>query len=137
MGDLPDFYQYVTPVEVEIPEGREPEFITRPKGGVLEKDSGTTTSSYVTIVSAVITDGMQFQLSRLIISAEKAMWVKWRWDGTDIGPELLLDHKTVAIIHFPWDYYEMIGDGAKVFDVQAKYYAEAGTVNVEIVGEEV
>lgn len=181
MGDLPDYYQYVTPVTVEIPTGEEPQtdvaeydstpedlvdgsrgpllvdvkgrlyvrlhqidaedgslpVIPRPKGGVLEKDSATTTASYATVVSRVVTDAKQFQLSKIVVSAEKATWVKYRWDDTDISCERLLDDKTILIEHFPWDYYDMEGDGAKAFDVQAKYDTAAGTVNVEIVGEEV
>ena len=137
MGDLPDYYQYVTPVEVEIPEGREPEFILRPKGGVKEKDKATTTASYATIVSHVVTDGVDFQLSKIVVSAEKAAWILYRWDGVVISAERLMDDKTLLIEHFPWDYEDMEGDGAKAFDVQAKYDSEAGTVSVEIVGEEV
>lgn len=134
---LPDYHGYVIPVDIEIPAGREPTFIPRPKGGVLEKDSATTTASYATVVSHVVTDGTDFQLSKIVVSAEKATWIKFRWNGSDISAERLLDDKTILIEHFPWDYYDMGGDGAKAFDVQAKYDSEAGTVNVEIVGEEV
>jgi len=137
MPDLPDYYQYVTPVTVEIPAGEEPEYIFRPKGGVLAKGSVTTTSSYQTVASHTPAAGLTFQLAKIVISAEKAAWVKYRWAGSDISAERLLDDKTILIEHFPWDYKEMIGDGSKAFDVQAKYDSEAGKVNVEIVGENV
>lgn len=109
----------------------------RPTGGVLEKGSVASAAAYATVASRVVTDGKEFQLSKIVVSAVKAAWVKYRWDASDISCERLLDDKTILIEHFPWDYYEMEGDGAKAFDVQTKYETASGTVNVEIVGEEV
>lgn len=113
------------------------EIIPRPKGGILAKGSVTTTASYATVATRTVTNGMSFQLSKIVISTSKAAWVKYRWNAVDISAERNLDDKTILIEHFPWNYYIMLGDGAKAFDVQAKYDSEAGTVNVEIVGEEV
>ena len=113
-----------------------PDLIPRPTGGVKEKGSITTGVDYATVASRTVTDAMQFQLSKLSISVEKAAWVKWRWDAVDISGERLLDDKTILIEHFPYDYHDMLGDGSKAFDVQAKYETEAGLVKVEIVGEE-
>ena len=113
------------------------EFIPRPKGGVLEKGSQTTTDSYATIASRVVTSAKTFQLSKIMVSAEKAAWVKFLWADSDISAERLLDDKTILVEHFPWDYHTMVGDGTKKFEVQAKYESEGGKVNVEIVGEEV
>lgn len=109
----------------------------RPKGGILEKGAVLTTDAYATVASVTVTDEKQLQLSKIVVSAETAAWIKYRWDGTDISCERLMDDKTIMLDHHPWDYYTMAGDGAKVFDVQAKYYEEAGIVNVEIIGEEV
>lgn len=109
----------------------------RPQGGVLEKGSITSAVGYATVASHVVTTGKTFQLSKVMVSASKAAWIKYRWNGTDISAERNPDDKTIIIEHFPYDYYTMQGDGAKAFDVQAKYDSEAGTVNVEIVGEEV
>lgn len=109
----------------------------RPKGGILEKGAVTTTDTYATVASVTVTDAKSLQLSKIVVSAETAAWIKYRWDGTDISCERLMDDKTIMLDHHPWDYYTMAGDGAKVFDVQAKYYEEAGIVNVEIIGEEV
>jgi len=109
----------------------------RPKGGILAKGSVTSTSSYATVASRTVTSGKSFQVSKIVVSASKAAWVKYRWNAADISAERLLDDKTIMIEHFPWDYYSMAGDGAKAFDVRAKYDSEAGTINVEIVGEEV
>jgi len=113
------------------------EIIVRPKGGILAKGSITSAAAYATVATRTVTSGKQFQLSKIVVSASKAAWVKFRWNAADISAERNLDDKTLLIEHFPWDYYEMDGDGAKAFDVQAKYDSEAGTVNVEIVGEEV
>lgn len=136
MTDLPDYTRYVAP-NIDIPDIEQGPVIPRPMGGILAKGSVTTTSAYQTVASRVVTDALEFQLSKLMISAKKAAWIKWRWNGTTISAERLLDDKTILIEHFPWDYYFMLGDAAKAFDVQAKYDSEAGTLNVEIVGEEV
>lgn len=109
----------------------------RPKGGILEKGSDTTAAAYASIASHEVTDGKDFQLSKVVVSVEYATWIKYQWAGADISCERLMDEKTILLEHFPWDYEDMEGDGSKVFDVQAKYYEEAGIVNVEIVGEEV
>ena len=137
MGDLPDYRGYVTPITVEIPKGEEPMTIPRPKGGIIEKGSATTTATYASIASRTVTSNKTFQLSKVVVSAEKAAWIKYLWAGSDISAERLLDDKTILIEHFPWNYCTMVGDGTKAFDVQAKYDTEAGKVNVEIVGEEV
>ena len=134
--DLPDYTRSVT-VSVEVAPVVAAQMIPRPKGGILEKGSITTTAAYTTVASRTVTSGKTFQLSKVVVSAEKAAWIKYRWADTDISAERLLDDKTILIEHFPWDYKEMVGDGTKAFEVQAKYYSEAGTVNVEIVGEEI
>lgn len=111
--------------------------IPRPKGGQKTKGSVTTTDTYQTAATITVSSGETFQLSRIIVNASKAAWIKWRWDSADVGPEIVLDDITTLILHFPWNYHSMPGDGVKAFDIQAKWNTEAGTVNVEIVGEEV
>ena len=118
-------------------ESLQAELRPRPKGGILETGSDTTAAAYASIAFVTVTDDKDFQLSKVVVSVEYATWIKYQWAGADISCERLMDEKTIMIEHFPWDYYDMEGDGAKVFDVQAKYYEEAGIVNVEIVGEEV
>ena len=134
--DLPDYTRSVT-VSVEVAPIEAAQMIPRPKGGILEKGSVTTTAAYTTVASRTVTSGKTFQLSKIVVSAEKAAWVKYRWAAVDISVERLIDGKCILFEHFPWNYYTMIGDGSKAFDVQAKYYSEAGKVNAEIVGEEV
>jgi len=136
VSGLPDYTKYVTQ-NVTIPAAEQGPVIPRPKGGILAKGSVTTTGSYQTVASRTVTNGLLFQLSKVVVSAEKAAWIQYRWAGSVISAERLMDDKTILIEHFPWGYYAMLGDGAKAFDVQAKYYSEVGIVNVEIVGEEI
>jgi hypothetical protein len=121
-----------TAMETETLKG----VIPRPVGGILQKGSITTTSTYQTVASHVPTGKKTFQLTKIVISASKASWFKFRWNGADISSERLMDDKTIVIEHFPWDYADMVGDGSKSFDVQAKYDSESGACKVEIVGEE-
>jgi len=109
----------------------------RPKGGVLVKDSDETEADWVTIASHPVAVGKSFQLSKVVVSVEYATWIRYRWAAAVISCERLMDEKTILLEHFPWDYEDMEGADTDAFDVQAKYYEEAGTVNVEIVGEEV
>lgn len=139
MSDLPDYHQYVSQVSVEIPEGEEAITIARPKGGVLEKGSITTTGSYQTVASRVVTNGKTLQLAKIIVSCDEDVIYKLRWDGTDISAEIYVSGGIPFTDWFPWDYYAMAGDGAKAFDIQAKFPSggSAGTCHAEIVGEEV
>jgi len=109
----------------------------RPKGGVLVKGVDETEVGWVTIASHPVTVGKSFQLSKVVVSVELATWIRYRWAAAVISCERLMDEKTILLEHFPWDYEDMEGHDTDAFDVQATYYEEAGTVNVEIVGEEV
>ena len=135
-SDLPDYTRYIA-YDITIPDLETGPVIPRPRGGVLERGVVSASGAYQTVASHVVTPDKTFQLSKIVVSAERAAWIKYRWADLDISCERLLDDKTILIEHFPWDYRDMVGDGAKAFDVQAKYEAESGTVNVEIVGEEV
>lgn len=108
----------------------------RPKGGVINTGSVTSTASYATVATRTITNLKQFQLSKIMISTTKAIWAKYRWNGSDISAERYLSDGALLLEHFPLDYYAMVGNGAKAFDVQIKWGTEAGTVTCEIVGEE-
>jgi hypothetical protein len=109
---------------------------TRPMGGTLDKGSVTTTAVYVTIVSHLVTDAKTFSISKIMISAEKALWVELLWNGVVFSAERLIDNKTILLEHFPYNYYPMVGNGVKLFEVKVKYYTQAGIVNAEITGEE-
>jgi len=127
---------YVRLYGMDAEDGSLP-IIPRPKGGILAKGSVTSTSSYATVATRTVTNAKTLQLAKIVISCSKAAWVQFRWDGTAFSAERLIDDQSILIEHFPWDYYPMPGNGSKSFDVQAKYESQAGTVNVEIVGEEV
>jgi len=115
------------------------EAVPRPKGGVLAKGNVTTTSSYQTIASRTVTNGETFQLAKILISCTQGVQYKLRWNGTDISAEVIVPANVPWTDWFPWDYYNMEGDGAKIFDIQVKYPTDgaAGTCHAEIVGEEV
>ena len=135
VSDLPDFTRYITQTP-DVPDSQQGPVIPRPKGGKKEKGSVTTTATYQTLCSYTPTRAKTFQLSKIVVSCEKAAWVKYRWDGADISCERLVDDKSILFEHFPWDYHSMVGDGSKAFDIQVKLYSEAGTANGEIVGED-
>ena len=139
MGDLPDYYMYVTPVSVEIPEAREPEIIPRPKGGILEKDSATTTATYAAVVSRIVTDGLTFQLAKIVVSCPEDVMFKLMWADAIIGAEVYVSGKIPFVDWFPWDYHSMVGDGTKKLEIMVKYPSggSAATCHAEIVGEEV
>jgi len=138
-GDLPDYNQYVTPVTVNIPAGQENVVIPRPKGGVLEKGSVDTTNTFQTVASRTVTSGQKFQLAKIVVSGDEDVIFKLRWNNADIGAEVYVTGKLPFTDWFPWDYYTMLGDGAKAFDIQVRYPdgGTAGTCFAEIVGEEV
>jgi len=138
-GDLPDYHQYVAPVTVEIPAGQESEVIPKPKGGVLEKGSVTTTASYQTVASRVVTNAKTFQPAKILVSCDTDVIYKLRWDGTAISAEVYVSAKIPWTDWFPWAYYSMLGDGSKAFDIQVKFPSggSAGTCHAEIIGEEV
>lgn len=133
---LPKFTRTIS-VSVQLPPTEQAPMIPRPFGELLAKGSETTTAAYQTIATHTVTDGTELKLSKIMVSAQKAAWVKYRWAGEDLSAERLLDDVTLLLEHFSWDYEEMEGDGSKAFDVQAKWLSEAGKVSVEIVGEEV
>jgi hypothetical protein len=139
MGDLPDYNQYVTPVTVNIPPGQESLTIPRPKGGVLAKGSVTTAAAYATIASRTVTSEKEFQLAKILISCDEDVMYKLRWNEDDISAEVYVSAGIPFTDWFPWDYYTMLGDGSKAFDIQVKYPSggSAGTCYAEIVGEEV
>lgn len=110
--------------------------IPRPKGGVLEKNTVTTTSSWQTLVEHLVADGLKLQLSKILVSVIYGSYVRFSWAGSVISATRLIDDKSVLIEHFPYDYYEMVGDGVKKFTIEVKYYTTAGEAYGEIVGEE-
>jgi len=114
------------------------EIIPRPKGGILEKGSATTTDTYATVASVTVTIGKQFQLAKIIVSCPEDVMYQLVWDGSAISAEVYVSGKIPFTDWFPWDYYEMIGDGTKTFEIQVKYPSggTAGTCHAEIVGEE-
>lgn len=137
-SDIPDYTKYITQ-NVVIPAQEQGPAIPRPKGGILKKGSVTTTASYQTVASHVVTNTKSFQLAKIIVSCDTDVMYKLRWNGVDKSAEIIVPANTPFTDWFPWDYLTMTGDGVKAFDIQVKFPSggSAGTYNAEIVGEEV
>jgi len=142
--DLPDYHEYVQPVNIELPPIEIPELptgevIPLPKGGILKKGSVTTTNTYQTIASHVVTSAKTFKLTKILISCDQDVMYQLRWAGTGISAEVLVMAKIPFTDWFPYAYYDMLGDGLKVVDIRVKYPSggSAGICNVELVGQEV
>jgi len=114
------------------------EIIPRPKGGVLAKGSVTTTGTYQNVATRTVTNLKTFQLAKILVSCPEDIMFQLVWDGSAISAEVYVSGKIPFVDWFPWNYKEMLGDGAKAFAVQAKYPSggTAGTCHAEIVGEE-
>ena len=122
-------------VNQATPENLQAELIGRPKGGVLEKGTIDSAAAWATVVEYTVPLDWKFEVAKVLVSAEKAAWIRYKWGAAVISCERLMDDKTILIEHFMWDYKHMRGDAAKTFKVEAKYYEETGKVNAEIAGE--
>jgi len=137
-GDLPDYTKYIA-FNVNIPDVNIGPVIPRPKGGILEKGSITTSGTYQTVASHVVTNLKTFQLAKILISCDEDIMYKLTWSGADVSTEVYVSSKIPFTDWFPWNYKTMLGDGIVTFTIEAKYPSGggAGTCYAEIVGEEV
>lgn len=111
--------------------------IPRPMGGSNQKGSLTTTAAYQTVAEITVTNTKTFHLAKIAVSCKEDVWIKVRWNSTDISIEYMITGGIPFTDWFPWNWYPMLGDGAKKVDIQAKYDSAAETVFAELVGEEV
>ncbi len=111
----------------------------KPRGGKGGKGSITTGAAYATVATYTPTSGKVFQLAKTLVGCDKDIIYQIRWNGSNISPEIYV----AAIVPFPdwypYNYAEMVGDGVKAIDIQAKFptAGAAGTCFAEISGEEV
>lgn len=111
---------------------------TKPKGGIQKRGSiATTTDTYQDLVTHTVTNGKKFRLAKILVSAKEDTWIRYMWNTTQISPDILVSGKLPFTDWFPYDYYDMIGDGVKQFKIQAKKDVSAGVCYGEITGEEV
>lgn len=138
MADLPDYTKYVSQ-NITIPASEQGPVIPRPKGGILAKGSVTTTASYAVAASRTVTNTKSFQLAKILVSCDTDVMYRLRFNSIMISAEVYVSAKLPWTDWFPWDYYPMLGDGSKAFDVQVKFPpgGSAGTCEVEVVGEEI
>lgn len=136
--DLPDYHEYVQPVNIEIPPDTISEVVPLPKGGIIVKGSVTTTDTYQTIASYTVTSLKTFKLTKILVSCDQDVMYQLRWAGIAISAEVLVMAKIPFTDWFPYDYYTMLGDGLKEVDIQVKYPSggSAGTCHAEILGQE-
>lgn len=137
-SDLPDYTRSIT-INIEVPEIQQAPVIPRPKGGVLEKGSVTTTGTYAELAARTVTNGKTFHPAKILVSCDEDVMFKLVWGGSDLGAEIYLARKLPYVDWFPWGYKTMAGDGSKKFQIMVKYPSggSAGTCYGEISGEEV
>jgi len=107
-----------------------------PRGGLLTPGTLVTGAGYGDIISYTVTNNKTLRLSRILISATKASTVRLLWNGVQFGCERYMSDGAILIEHFPTDYYNMLGDGAKLFKIQAKQDTASCTIQGEFSGEE-
>jgi len=129
---------YVRLYGAEVDQDK-PGVIPRPMGGVQEKGTVTTTDTFQTVASKVVSTGKKFQLAKILVGCSEDVEFQLRWDGSVVCGPVTLSGKIPFTDWFPWNYKEMIGDGSKAVDIQARYPSggSAGSCYGEIVGEEV
>ena len=132
--DLPDYTKYVTSnpvISLTAPD----EVKARPKGGVRETGTLTSTAAYQVVAEYIVTNLKTLQLAKTLFSCEEDTWFKLTWASVDLGVEILVSRGVPFTDWYPWGYELMEGDGVKKIQVQAKYDTTAGVVYAEIVGE--
>jgi len=123
------------------PKNLQGEMIARPKGGVRETDSVTTTLAWQVVVTYTVPAGVvsdwKFELAKILVSCPNDVLYRLRWNGVVISPEVYVTGGIPFTDWFPWDYENMRGDGVKAFDIQAQFPVggAAALCHGEIVGE--
>ena len=125
------------------PKNLQGEMIARPKGGVRETDSVTTTLAWQVVVTYTVPAGVvsdwKFELAKILVSCPNDVLYRLRWNGVVISPEVYVTGGIPFTDWFPWDYYPMTGDGTSTFKIQV-YDPTGAAVDIchaEIVGEDV
>jgi len=112
--------------------------IPKPEGAIPTKGSLPATSgTYQDVVAYIVTNGKTFHLSKIAVSCDQDSWVKILMAGVDKSIEYLVSAGIPFTDWFPWDWNNLLGDGAKQVKIQAKQKTTSGIVYGEIVGEEV
>ena len=96
-----------------------------------------TTASYQTVVELTPTKDKAFNLAYFAAGCDEDIWIRLKWDGSVITPEIPVMGKTFPQFWVPPEYQVVKGDGAKKFELEAKYISTSGSCFGEIVGEEV
>lgn len=109
--------------------------IPRPTAQIRERATVSTTTSYKTIVSHIITANKYFYITKIIAT----------WSGTDeqqiqalLGTEVVGEyHSSAYVIDYFAHDVKLLGDGIKTFRIQAKATSTTAALTGIINGEEV
>jgi hypothetical protein len=110
----------------------------KPLATAKTKGSIDTEADYATVVAITVAKDKTLHLAKIVVTCPEDVMFKLVWDGEDISVEYYVMGKMPFTDWFPWGWNPCVGDGAKVFELQAKYPpgGTAGTVYAEICGEE-
>lgn len=96
----------------------------------------TTTASYQTVTDLTPTKNKTFELAYFAAGCDQDIWIRLKWDGEVITPEIPVMAKSFPQFWVPLEYQKVTGDGSKKFELEAKQIATSGSCFGEIVGEE-
>ena len=128
------------------PASLQGEMIARPKGDVLVKAFDDTEADWTVVgegtdevAEYTVPNDFKFELAKILVSCPNDMLYRLRWNEVVISAEVYVTGGIPFTDWFPWDYYNMRGDGVTTFDIQVMFPAggAAAECHVEIVGETV
>ncbi len=119
--------------------GASPEVVARPKGDkrAYNADAVTTGADYAKVCEIVVTKDKTFDLAYFSCGCDQDIWIRLKWSGDVITPEIPVMAKTFPQFWVPSEYKKVIGDGAKKFELEVKQISASGSAFGEVVGEEV
>lgn len=119
--------------------------IAKPEGSIRDNGSivsGSMTETYQTIAKLKPTEGLKFNLAKIVVSCSEDILAKVRWQSKDLTPEYYIVGKAPFVEWFPWGYRtkdnkDIIGDGSELeLQVKLPSGGTAADCFAEIVGEE-
>jgi len=118
--------------------GAPAEVVAKPKGNkrVYNTTAVTTTATYQTLVSLTPKKDKVFELAYFAAGCDEDIWIRLKWDGSVITPEIPVMAKTFPQFWVPSEYQKVTGDGTKKFELEVKQITTSGSAFGEIVGEE-
>jgi len=132
-----------TRVSQGTPSDLQAEAVARPKGGVRvlgNINMNTAWVDFVTVAEYLVPSAdWKFELAKILVSCQDDLIYRLQWGTTTISAEVYVTGGIPFTDWFPWDYYNMRGDGTTTFKIQV-YDPTGAAVSIchaEIVGETV